>query len=201
PTAALHVLDKALLSHPDSISVAEDRVLLKCVQGDLAQADLDNLEARVRTAGFEQGAWETMETLRTLASQGTCPALPPKAWLQLPTVFLANRSSASTGVSAGFLHYQRHHWAVSQGALGMAIHELDLTYPLDPDANIPRLQAKYLVSAQLYDQAIAVLRDTDYSRLPLLRRLLVDDRAINASDIAEIEKMRQNARGDSKQAK
>ena len=43
----------------------------------------------------------------------------------------------------------------------MAIRELDKTYQLDPDADIPRLKAKYLVSAGLYDQAIETLRHAD----------------------------------------
>jgi hypothetical protein len=75
----------------------------------------------------------------------------------------------------------------------MAIQELEAAYESDPDAEIPRLEAKYLISAGLYDQAIDTLRNTDYNRLPLLRRLLVDDRAINAADITEIKKMREAA--------
>lgn len=194
PVAALQVLDKTIHLYPNNVSLAEDRVLLKCIQGDLAQADLDKLDALLRTAGFDQGGLDNIETLRTIAAQGSCPVLTSKAWLSLTDALLSNPVYVNNGFAAGFLHYQKHYWAVSQGNLGMAIHELEATYQNDPDANIPRLQAKYLVSAHLYDQAIGVLRSTDYGRLPLLRRLLVDDRAINAADIVEIDKMRKNAR-------
>ncbi|RDJ00176.1 hypothetical protein DVT68_05025 [Dyella solisilvae] len=194
PATALQVLEKAIQLRPNNISLAEDRVLLKCVQGDLAQADLDKLNTLLRTAVFDQGGWENIEILRTIATQGACPELTPKAWLGLADAQLSNPAYANNGLASGFLHYQKHYWAVSQGNLGTAIHELELTYQNDPDANIPRLEAKYLVSAQLYDQAIDVLRNTDYSRLPLLRRLLVDDRAINKADIGEIYRMRKNSR-------
>ncbi|MDR3444766.1 MULTISPECIES: hypothetical protein [unclassified Dyella] len=192
PTAAMQVLDKAFQQHPNDISLAEDRALLKCAQGDLSQTDLDELDALLRATGFDQGGLENIETLRTMATQGSCPVLTSKAWLGLTDALLLNPLYADNGFAAGFLHYQRHYWAVSQGNLGMAIHELEATYQNDPDANIPRLEAKYLVSAHLYDQAISVLHSTDYNRLPLLRRLLVDDRAINADEIVEIEKMRKN---------
>jgi hypothetical protein len=201
PAATRQVLDKAIGLRPNNIAIAEDDVLLKCMQGELATADLEKLATLLRTSGFEQGAWENIETLRTIATQGTCPALSTQAWLQLTNALLSNPLYANNGVAAGFLHYQKHNLAVSQGDLGTAIRELDLTYQNDPDANVPRLQAKYLASAHLYDEAINVLRHTDYNRLPLLRRLLVDDRAINAADIAEIDKLRTNAPGASEKAK
>ena len=200
PAAARQVLDKAIQLRPNDVSLAEDRVLLKCVQGDLAQADLDKLDALLRTAAFDQGGLDNLETLRTIATQESCPVLTPTAWLGLANALLSNPTYSNNGFAAGFLHYQKHYWAVSQGNLGMAIHELKLTYQNDPDANIPRLQAKYLVSAHLYDQAIGVLRSADYSRLPLLRRLLVDDRAINEADIVEIDRMRKNSRDASGKA-
>jgi len=40
----------------------------------------------------------------------------------------------------------------------------------------------------LYQEAIQALQHADYSRLPLLRRLLVNDRAINEEDIAILRK-------------
>lgn len=193
PATALQVLDKASQGHPNDISLAIDRVLLKCVQSQLTQADIDRLNALLRTASFRQSQLENMEALRTVAAQGTCPVLTSDAWLGIADALLSNPEYRNNGMAAGFIHYQKHYWAVTQGNLGMAIRELDLTYQNDPDANVPRLQAKYLVSAHLYDRAITVLRGTDYTRLPLLRRLLVDDRAINEAEIVEIEKMRKTA--------
>jgi tetratricopeptide (TPR) repeat protein len=194
---ALLVLDKAMRNHPDNAGLAENRVFVKCMQGRLTRVDLDNLNTRLQMAGFDRGGMEGMGPLRLLAASRRCSMLTPRAWLELTNTLLANPHYRDYSVAAGFLHYQRHYWAVSQGNLGMAIQELDATYRYDPDANIPRLKAKYLVSAGLYDQAIDTLRDTDYNRLPLLRRLLVNDRAINASDIALIEKMRAGATGKS----
>ncbi|GAB2788395.1 ArnT family glycosyltransferase [Dyella kyungheensis] len=200
PATALQVLEKVAQGHRNDISLAIDRILLKCVQNDLVQADIERLNSLLRTASFRQAQLENLETLRTIGAQGTCPVLTSDAWLGIADALLSNPEYRNNGMAAGFIHYQKHYWAVSQGNLGMAIHELDLTYQNDPDANVPRLQAKYLVSAHLYDRAIGVLRGTDYTRLPLLRRLLVDDRAINEAEILEIEKMRKNGRNASEKA-
>lgn len=188
--AALQVLDKAAQRHPDSASLAINRVFVQCKQGSLTPADMDGLDAMLRTAPYDRGGSEGVKPLRLLAANGQCAALNPETWLKLADTLLANPAYAGNGIAAGFLHYQKHYWAVSQGNLDMAIHELKAAYQNDPDANIPRMEAKYLVSAGLYDQAIDILRDTNYSRLPLLRRLLVNDRAINADDIAQIERMK-----------
>lgn len=190
---ALQVIDKAMQRHPGDASLAENHAYLKCMQSELTEADMDQLDALLRTARFDRGGMENVENLRTLAATGQCPALNSQSWLKFADTLLANPDYGSNGVAAGFVHYQKHLWAVSQGNLGMAISELDAAYRNDPDANIPRLKAKYLVSAGLYDQAIEALRNTDYGRLPLLRRLLVNDRAVNAADIGEIEKMRRVA--------
>jgi len=193
------VLDKAIQLHPNTPSLAEDRVLVQCAQGDLTQNDLDKLIVLLRTARFDQSGLESIETLRAAATQGSCPALTSDAWLSITSALLSNPLYVNNRFATGYLHYQRHFWAVSQGDLNMAIHELEATYQNDPDANIPRLEAQYLASAHLYDQAVDVLSNTDYHRLPLLRRLLVDDRSINAADIAAISQMRKderNARGE-----
>ena len=200
PAAARQVLDKAIQQHPNDISLAVDRVLLQCVQRNLTEADIDKLVALLRTTSFVQGGLENFETLRMFAAQGSCRPLTPKAWLNLTDALLSNPAYSNNGFSAGFLHYQRHYWAVGQGDLNMAIRELEATYKNDPDANIPRLEAKYLVSAHLYDQAINALRSTDYRRLPLLRRLLVNDRAINEADIIEIDAMRKKPRDAAEKA-
>ncbi|PXV58207.1 hypothetical protein SAMN04487785_105234 [Dyella jiangningensis] len=197
--ATRQVLDKAIQLHPNTPSLAEDRVLVQCAQGDLTQNDLDKLIVLLRTARFDQSGLESIETLRAAATQGSCPALTSDAWLSITSALLSNPLYVNNRFATGYLHYQRHFWAVSQGDLNMAIHELEATYQNDPDANIPRLEAQYLASAHLYDQAVDVLSNTDYHRLPLLRRLLVDDRSINAADIAAISQMRKderNARGE-----
>lgn len=191
--AALDVINRAAKLYPDDSMLAENRVYLECMQSSLTTADIQQLDTILAKSPFDRGGFDNMSTMRELAFSGRCAPLNPDSWLKLSQVLLDNPAYGHVGVAAGFLHYQRHFWAVSKGNLGMAIHELELTYKADPDANIPRLEAKYLISAGLYDQAIKVLRDTDYSRLPLLRRLLVDDRAINAADIAQIEEMKRKA--------
>ncbi|RAP59376.1 hypothetical protein [Oleiagrimonas sp. MCCC 1A03011] len=193
---ALKVINTATKRHPHDSMLAENRAYLQCRMGTLTPEDVNRLDATLKVAPFDRGGVDNMETLRKLAFEGRCPAMNPKNWLRLTNTLLSNPAYARYGIAAGFLHYQKHFWAVSKGKLDMAIHELDLTYKADPDAEIPRLQAKYLISAGLYDQAIATLRDTNYKHLPLLRRLLVDDRAINAKNIRQIEAMKHKALTD-----
>ncbi|HKU17790.1 MAG TPA: hypothetical protein VJP80_00805 [Candidatus Saccharimonadales bacterium] len=188
---ALQVTDSIAAHAPLSSGIAEDRVYVLCMQGTLTSADVSRMDDVLRVAPFDRGGFENMSMLRELAASKHCPAFDDHAWLQSADILLANQAYGSDGVAAGFLHYQKHQWAVAHGQLRMAIEELAQTYQKDPDAEIPRLQAKYLVSAGLYDQAIATLRNADYQHLPLLRRLLVDDRAINAADIVQIEGMKQ----------
>jgi hypothetical protein len=182
PTLALARIQSALAKYPDNAGLAENRVYLKCMLGALAPADVQALMTLLHTAPFDRSGFSNIETLRLLASTNHCPALNAKSW-QLLTGALLDNSHYSDGAASGFLHYQLHEFAVAHGDLDSAIRELDAAYAKDPDADIPRLQAKYLASAGLYDQAIAKLQHTDYSRLPRLRRLLVDDRAINKETI------------------
>lgn len=192
---ALEVINNIARRYPDNSMLAENRMYLQCLKGSLTAADMQHLDTLLRTASFNRGGFQNMGDLRRLAFSGGCSALNPQSWLHMTDMLLENRAYARYGIAAGYLHYQRHKWAVSKGNLDMAIHELQQTYLADPNANIPRLEAKYLVSAGLYEQAIKVLQDTNYSRLPLLRRLLVDDRAINAEDIQKIKAMQKRAQG------
>ncbi|MCP1374088.1 hypothetical protein [Dyella lutea] len=187
--AAMNVLDRAIRQYPLNSGLGVARVYLRCMQGTLDVADLDHLDQVFKDAHFDRTGFSNMESLRQLAFGHQCPALTPEHWWSLSSTLLANPAYAQNGVAAGFLHYQRHFWAVSQGNLALTIAELQAAYQNDPDAEIPRLEAKYLVSAGLYDRAIDTLQHADYRRLPQLRRLLVDDRAINAEDIATIRQM------------
>lgn len=171
--------------YPDNAGLAENRTYLECMQGRLTQGDMRNLTRLLHTAPFDRSGYTNISTLRFLASTHRCAALNGQSWQQLVHALLSN-SHYVDGVSRGFLHYQLHDFAVAHGNLEEAVTQLDDTYAADPSANIPRLQAKYLASAGLYDQAIKILQDTDYRRLPLLRRLLVNDHAINAEAIKMI---------------
>ena len=190
---SLQVIDAMQAHYPGNSGLAENKVYLLCRLGSLTSADIARMNDVLRTAPFDRSGFENMSTLRELAATGRCIAFHDDIWLQSVDALLGNQAYGNDGIAAGFLHYQKHLWAVQHGRLDTAIHELDEVYRKDPDAEVPRLQAKYLVSAKLYDQAIRVLRQADYQRLPLLRRLWVDDRAINTADIAEIERMKQAA--------
>jgi len=176
--AAARVIDRALARYPGDAGLAENQVYLRCASGLLTADDLQHLKDVLRVAAWNRAAFENMETLRLLAQQQRCAALTPEQWRTLADTLLANRAY-QWGTAAGMIHYQLSEFGVFKGDLGLAIEELDRTYAKDPDAEIPRLQAKYLASAGLYDQAIDKLEHADYRRLPLLRRLLVDDRALN----------------------
>lgn len=187
---ALRTIDTIKARHPYNAGLEANRIYLLCSLGTLSSHDVDELDRLLRTSSFDRTAFENMETLRILATGNQCPALNSDRWKSSVDIMLDNPAYRDNAVSGGILHYQKHLWAVQHGDLDMAIRELDATYRADPDANIPRLQAKYLASAGLREQAIGVLQDTDTSRLPLLRRLLVDDKAVNAEVIAEIKRMK-----------
>jgi hypothetical protein len=187
---ALRVISDTQLHHPENAALALNRIYLLCRTGSLSADDLNGLDRLLLTAPFDRAAFENMATLRELAASHQCPALDDTRWRNSVNILLSNPAYRDNNVSNGFLHYQKHLWAVEHGDLNMAISELDATYRVDPDADVPRLQAQYLVSAGLRTQAIEILRSTDTHRLPLLRRLLVNDKAINEETIAKIERMK-----------
>jgi tetratricopeptide (TPR) repeat protein len=187
PALALDRVEAALVTNPGNASLWDNRTYLKCMLHTLTPSDMQGLTTMLRGAAFDRSGLSNMETLRKVADAKNCPALNAHSWPLLVDALLDN-PSYSDGASAGFLHYQLHEAAVSRGDLNGAIHQLDITYADDPDAEIPRLQAKYLASAGLYDQAITILQNTNYAHLPLLRRLLVNDRAINQQEIDLLKK-------------
>jgi tetratricopeptide (TPR) repeat protein len=191
-TLALTTVASALARHPDNAGLAENLVYLKCMRGDLADTDMQALTTLLRTAPFDRDGFSNIETLRLLANTHQCAPLNAQSWQLLVHALLANPNYFD-GVASGFLHYQLHEAAVTEGDLGEAIRQLDAAYAKDPNAEIVRLQAKYLASAGLYDQAIATLQHANYSRLPLLRRLLVNDRAINEQAINILKQQQQEA--------
>jgi tetratricopeptide (TPR) repeat protein len=188
-TLALTTIESAIATHPDSAALAENRVFLKCQLGKLTLGDMQALTTLLSAAPFDRGGFSNIETLRLQANIHQCDALNAQSWRLLTHAMMGN-PNYSDYVASGFLHYQLHAEAVTDGHLDEAIRQLDAAYAVDPDAEIPRLQAKYLASAGLYDQAIKVLQNTDYAHLPRLRRMLVNDRAINEKDIDMLKKQK-----------
>ncbi len=188
--AATDVVERAQRLHPRNTGLAEVHLYMDCLTGKATPADVGALRRLFTDAPYSASGWNNMKQLRLMAQSGRCAALDPDTWKALVHTLLSNPAYAGYDISAGFLHYQLSELAVAQGDLGTAITELKAAYRRDPDAEIPRLEAKYLASAGLYDEAIRTLQDTDYSRLPRLRRWLVNDRAINAEDIEILRKQK-----------
>ncbi|UGB46565.1 hypothetical protein LQ772_04510 [Frateuria edaphi] len=191
--AAVRVIDRALDKRPGDAGLAENRLYLRCAAGKVTTDDLERLRGTLRAAAWNRSAFENMDTLRLLGQGRRCPPLDTAWWKVLAETLLANPAYKG-GTAQGMIHYQISQLGVHQGDLNLAVEELDRTYAADPDSEVPRLQAKYLASAGLYDQAIDKLEHTDYRRLPRLRRLLVDDRAINREMIAALREKQASAR-------
>lgn len=187
---SLGVLEKALVAHPDAAGLNDNLVYVKCMQGSLEATDVDQLERVLAEAPFSIQGYQSLDTLRAVADAGSCKALTVTRWIKLVNTLLHNPHYQNAS-ALGFLHYQLHEQAVADGNLGRALEELDITFGYNPDPELPRLQAKYLMSAGLYDQAVARLKHYPYARLPLLRRLLVNDHAINEEAIQAIRKKQQ----------
>jgi len=186
--AATKVIEKAQQSHPLDTGLAEAHLYMDCLAGKATAAQVRDMERLFATAPWSVNGYDNMQQLRLMAQSGRCPALDPTTWKSLVQALLSNPVYAGNSISAGYLHYQLSELAVAQGDLDTTITQLRAAYRNDPDAEIPRLEAKYLASAGLYQEAIQALQHADYSRLPLLRRLLVNDRAINDEGIAILRK-------------
>lgn len=175
-------VDAILAKYPDNTGLVENQIYLKCALGTLSPDDMRKATALLHAAPYDSSGFGNIKNLRKLTDAHRCTALNATSWQGLVHALLDNPNYAN-GIANGFLHYQLYEFALTHGNLDEVIRQLDAAYASDPDAEIPRLQAKHLASAGLYDEAVATLQDTDYHRLPLLRRLLVNDRAINADAI------------------
>ena len=184
---ARDVMAAALLRRPDDVGLDVGLALLDCRIGSLTPAQVAQLREKLSRASWSLFAYQTMGALQALAANHQCAALTPAAWTSLSDALLSNPAYLAEPGARGNLHYQRHLMAVARGDLDNALSELDETRKYEPDPEIVRLQAKYLADAGLRDEAIRRLRAYDPSTRPLLRRILVDDAAINAAAIRAIE--------------
>jgi hypothetical protein len=186
PGMSRTVVARLAQRRPDDAAPRLTLAFIDCRGGTLKRADVDALAGRLATTQWSRGTIQAMGELRGLVSARACPdALDDAAWLRLSDRLLANPVFGGA-TSRGPLHYQRHELAVARGDLARAIAELDATAAVEPDPEIARLQAKYLFDAGLTADAIARLEHYDGSRRPLLRRLLVDDAAINREAVATL---------------
>lgn len=182
---ARNVLQASAQRQPTDVGPVLSLAFVDCTTGALTADDVRRLQTRLRASAWTRFGFEGLEPLRQQVVNGTCaPILGDRAWLALSDAVLGNPVFQSDPIAMGNLHYQRHLLAVARGNLDSAITELDETARHDPDPEIVRLQAKYLADAGLTDEAVRRLRRYDPSTRPLLRRLLVDDEAINRDAIA-----------------
>lgn len=183
---AREVIATMARSHPDDAGVAAYAVYLDCYNGKLVADDVTALGRRLAVAAWSRPAYQSLAQLATIAPKQCPAAIDDAAWLALTDALLSNPNFQADPVAIGFLHYQRHLLAVRRGDLDGTIRELDATAKADPDPEIVRLKAKYLVDAGRVDLAVEALSQYDGSRRPLLRRLLVDDAAINQRAIEQL---------------
>ncbi len=173
--------------HPQDAGITLGVMFLDCSNGALGKKAVADTTEKLRRSAWSRLTFEGLDQLRVLASSKTCPvALDETAWLAMSDALLTNPAFRSDPIAMGTLHYQRHSLAVSRGDLATALSELDLVASHDPDPEIPRLKAKYLMDAGLADAAIDVLEHYDPTKRPLLRRLLVDDVQLNQQNISAI---------------
>jgi protein O-mannosyl-transferase len=188
PAEARRIIQATADRVPGDASPRISLVFIDCSTRSLKTDDVTRLRTLLAHSRWNRLVFEGLEPLREQAVANSCaPALDDRAWLSLSDAVMANPSFQSDPIALGNLHYQRHLLAVARGDLGAALAELEATEKVDPDPEIVRLQAKYLMDAGLPEEAVRRLRAYDPSRRPLLRRLLVDDVAINREAIATIQ--------------
>ena len=188
---SLQILKQLQQQQPQEIGVDMNIAYVTCINGSITPANVDQLRYRISNASWSRLGFEGLGQLRELVSAGRCgTAINGKKWLQLSDAMLANPSFRNENIAMGRLHYQRHELARADGDLALALHELDETAKYEDDPDITRLKAKYLADAGLYDEALSQLKSYDPSRRRLLRRLLVDDVALNQTMANDIRRKR-----------
>ena len=182
------ILTELKASQPNDVGIDMNLLYVACFEGKVTPAMVTAIRSRLGTAPWSRLGFEGLGQIRGAVSTGRCgAALDDTAWLGLSDAMMSNPAYASESTAMGRLHYQRHELARARGDLSMAILELDETAKFENDPEIARLQASYLADAGLFDEALARLRQPSANRPPLLRRLLVDDTALNLAMARQIE--------------
>jgi protein O-mannosyl-transferase len=193
------ILTELQTRQPNELGVDMNLLYIGCFMGAITPERVDALKSKIATASWSRLGFEGLGQVRELVSSGRCgKTLDDRAWLGLSDAMIANPAFASEPIAMGRLHYQRHELARAQGNLSLAIRELDETARFENDPEIARLQASYLADAGLFDNALETLRRPVQNRPPLLRRLLVDDAALNRAMARQIQARKAQATKPSK---
>ncbi|MEO5376598.1 MAG: tetratricopeptide repeat protein [Magnetococcus sp. DMHC-6] len=149
-------LHQALSHHPDDIGLRLELIQLDCLFNRLQPADLERLYVWLPKGHYDSGvSSDTIHKLSILQEKGLCPLITEEDILRMLKGVIANPAFSNDSKLMGNLYYFLGHLYVKQRDLNSAIESLELaTFYMPNDIDIPLLQAVWLSSAGLPEQAL-----------------------------------------------
>ena len=145
--------------HPDSVGVMCQVVAVKCHMNQLDRSDLDKLIQLARTGQYITTTLDCINRLPTsYEEETTCPAVTGDTVDELLGALLENPHYAGYSGTRRQIYYAKGLIGIHRHDLNFTMKNLDKAFQAKPSVEIAMMQAKFLASAGLYDDALKYLR-------------------------------------------
>lgn len=179
---ALTVQERLIEKFPNSTSILLSILNLRCLVGDLAADQVDELLRRVSRSSYDKEFAGYLPVLANNGLTGTCTAFGTEELHAVFESLLRNPQISANAGSVGAILYNRGIAYARSGELDLALEQLDLSYAANPLIDIPMLQTVWLLEANRpADAAQYLAQAREHDRGSLIRRSFRD------SDIAYLQ--------------
>lgn len=187
-------LTLALGHHPNDASLILQTALIQCTKETLTLDDISAIQLKMKSSKYSHASASTLIQFAQIAMKGECGALNTNEMINIFKATSYNPSFKQR-TTQHMLHYWLGQMYANQRLLSPAMDSLDKAHQLQPVIDIPLLQATWLSTAGLYDDAltyISLAREMDKrAKNPLLRNS-------KKRDIDNLEQLIINAKNNSR---
>ena len=179
-------IQKMLEHHPDRANVLIAQLDFKCLEEKIDSEDISNLSSRLASAKLHVTDLTALQALINNMIDGRCHGeFNPETTEMLLSAVMRN-SSVQYPLALHIIHYTYGQLYAATGDLDNTMHHLELAYEYKPILDIKLLQALYLQSAGLHEEALDILYNLLNDDSPLDHKLRQQDiqRLISVSKAA-----------------
>lgn len=155
-TEARETFDRAQALAPDEAQFALSRLYLSCLTEEVALPAQAEVALRLARTPVRPGVVNVLDSLVERVEAGGCDRIDPAYALALVEGFLANPQARGQFRRAGLYYRARLHALMWN--LDGAVRSLEAADDISPNLVSVQLQATWLLSAALYDDALRAVR-------------------------------------------
>jgi len=153
---ASHYLNRILEFAPNSSGTLMGLVLLDCHEANLDSRDMDRIAERLKTGTRDFAGPESLNRVVELYAKHDCRPVSGSELQKLADAMIVNPMFRDGFVQAQ-LYYLKARIFAADGNLDAAVRYLQLAYSKGPNVDIALRETEYLLSAGLFDDALAAL--------------------------------------------